>query len=174
MSMEINVSEHAALLIGSHLQLDAAIVRQLKEVVSDTEHAAMQLMNECQKLSDAANIFELMLSQPDSSQEMKAYRNEIFKHNHQLAAGIGEIIGHIQFQDGVRQRIERIETAIAKRNVLFLVFAQNLVDADPGLLELPVQMREILDEYLAIEQRHAAVSNDQEQIAAGTTKFEFF
>jgi hypothetical protein len=35
-------------------------------------------------------------------------------------------------------------------------------------------MREILDEYLAIEQRHAAVSNDQEQIAAGTTKFEFF
>ena len=174
MSMEINVSEQTALLIGSHLQIDAAIVRQLKEVVSDTEHAAIQLMNECQKLSDAANLIETMLNQPESSEEQRTYHQLILERNHHLASGIGEIIGHIQFQDGVRQRIERIETAIAKRNVLFLVFAQSVVDSDQGLLELPLQMREILDEYLSIEQRHASVTHDQAQEDASMSKFEFF
>jgi hypothetical protein len=168
----IDVNEQTALLIDSHLCLDAAISDQLKDVISDTEHAAMMLIRESRKLSDAANVVEAMLSQTDRCEDMRQYYEVMIEHNTQLAAGIAEILGHTQFQDGVRQRIERIETAIAKRNVLFLAFAKSMVGPDPGLPELPLQMHAVLEEYLAIESRHAhTVASGQDE---GLIKFELF
>ena len=172
MPVTIDISRQAALLIDSHLQLDAAIAIQLKGVVSDTESAAMMLIRESRKLSDAANVVESMLSQSESCEDMQHYYDVMIEHNTQLAAGIAEILGHTQFQDGVRQRIERIEAAIDKRNVLFLAFAKSMVEPDSGLPELPAQMRGVLEEYLAIEARHAHTLALGE--GAGLVKFELF
>ena len=69
---------------------------------------------------------------------------------------------------------ERIEDAVAKRNLLFLAFCQGIVTPDAGLLDLPMQMLTVLDEYLSIESRHAPISNDTEGQGAGMTKFELF
>ena len=172
MPVTIDVSRQAALLIDSHLQLDAAIAIQLKGVVSDTESAAMMLIRESRKLSDAANVVESMLSQSESCEDMQHYYDVMIEHNIQLAAGIAEILGHIQFQDGVRQRIERIETAIAKRNLLFLAFAKSMVESESMLLELPLQMSGVLEEYLSIENRHS--HTDTSEQVGDLTKFELF
>jgi methyl-accepting chemotaxis protein len=172
MPEHIDLSEQVALLIDNHLRLDAAIGDQLQGVIGDTEYAATMLITESRKLSDAANVLETMLGEADCSDNVRHYYDMMIEHNSQLAAGIAEILGHTQFQDGVRQRIERIETAIAKRNELFLAFAKSMVGPDSVLSELPLKMREVLEEYVAIESRHAPT------LAAGQSvdefKFEMF
>ena len=169
---KIDVSEQAALLIDCHLRLDAAIGDQLKDVIRGTEHAARMLIGESRKLSDTANVVEAILNQADSGEDMRQYYDVMIEHNTQLAAVIVEILGHTQYQDGVRQRIERIEAAIAKRNVLFLAFAKSLVDPDPGLQELPLQLYGVLEEYLALESRH--VHTVDPELNADQIKFELF
>lgn len=172
MSAKVNIGEQLALMIASHLRLDAAIGIQLKEVISSTEHAAMMLIKESRKLSDAAKVIEAKLSQQENGEDMRHYYALMIEHNTQLAAGIAEILGHTQFQDGVRQRIERMEAAIAKRNALFLELVGTMVATNTGLQELPRQMHNVLEEYLAIESNHAhsAVSEQDE----GLNKFELF
>ncbi len=137
----------AALMIESHLRLDEAIGAQLKGVVGDTENAAIMLIMEVRKLSI---------------------------HNTSVTADIGEILGHIQFQDVVRQRIERMEDAVAKRNMIFQAFARGLDTPDTDLLELPVQMRGVLDEYLSTESRHAPAANNASGQNESLSKFELF
>jgi len=165
----ITISDQVALLVGSHIQLDAAIVTQLKEVVCETEKTAMQLMNESRKLNKATHLDNTMLTQPKSSKDLQAYCNMMLERNAQLVAGIAEIIGHIQYQDAVRQRIERIETAISKRNKVFVKFAKHLTDHEPSLFELALQMQDLLSEYRSLESRHAS-----KRPSLGEKKVEFF
>ena len=93
----------------------------------------------------------------------------MLERNAQLVAGIAEIIGHIQYQDAVRQRIERIETAISKRNKVFVKFAKHLTDHEPSLFELALQMQDLVSEYRSLEQLHA-----RNKSGSGEIKVEFF
>jgi methyl-accepting chemotaxis protein len=129
------------------------------------------------KMSDMSNVVNSISSLQESHEDMRKYcktlGSMVTEHNTYMAAGLGEILGHLQFQDGVRQRIERMEDAMVKRNELFKVLARGVDTPDADLLELPVQMRGVLDEYLSIECRHAPSSNN----AAGQEslpKFELF
>ncbi|MGZ4954366.1 MAG: methyl-accepting chemotaxis protein [Methylobacter sp.] len=130
-----------------------------------------------QQMSDAAKAVESISRLQESHEDMRQYYNTLFSvvtaHNTSVKADIGEILGQIQFQDVVRQRIERIEDAVAKRSQLFQGFAQRINGPDADLLELHVQMRRVLNEYLLIESCHAPSNNASGQ-AEGPPKFELF
>jgi len=97
----------------------------------------------------------------------------VTEHNTNLAAEIAEMLGQIQYQDVVRQRIERVAAAVAQRKDILLELARRLGNPQADLTELPAQMLGVLDEYLANEARHAPAAVAAEQ-AGGLPKFQLF
>jgi methyl-accepting chemotaxis protein len=131
-----------------------------------------------QQMSNTGKIVESVRTLQESRDYMRQYYKTLFSlvttHNTRVTKEIAEILGQIQFQDVARQRIERMENAMAKRNVLFQAFARELDAPDANLLELPVQMREVLDEYMSIESCHAPASNNTSGQDADLFKHELF
>lgn len=128
-----------------------------------------------ESMSNVANVIESIRTLQDSYEDMRQYYKTLFsvvaQHNTSLAAEIAEILGQIQFQDVVRQRIERIAATAVKRNNVFLEFSRALAVPNAGLEEIPEKMRSLMEEYLAEEARHGAGgqgSND------GLPKLELF
>jgi len=174
-------NQQAASMMVSHMRLDEVLAGQLNGVVVDTEDAAMSLIMRGRKLSDdthallkhlessTVKIVGTEQSSDQVSQDYKALFTLVTEHNASLAAEIAEMLGQIQFQDVVRQRIERIEQAVNKRNALFQAFVEKVDDLDPSLHTLPDKMQDVLNEYLELENKHAASINDE-----STIKIELF
>lgn len=174
-------NQQAALMMVNHMRLDEVLADQLNGVVVDTEDAAMSLIMRGRKLSDETNALLQHLDSPTLKvseiehgadqlrQHYKALFTMVAEHNAKLAAEIAEMLGQIQFQDVVRQRIERIEYAVNKRNALFQEFVEKVDSSADDLQVLPVQMQQVLDEYLALEGRHANSSDDD-----ASAKIELF
>jgi methyl-accepting chemotaxis protein len=102
----------------------------------------------------AATIGQLRNNFEEMSQYYKTRLSVVMKHNEDLVRDIGEALGQIQYQDVVRQSIERVRLAAKRRNdtlrMLLLMPGEN-----PGEdVELPAQLELILDDYLAEEQKH--------------------
>ncbi len=72
-----------------------------------------------------------------------------------LVSDIGEILSQIQYQDVVRQRMERASVAIAQRNKLLLELPQSLQGDAEAMTGLAARLTLVLDEYVASELRHA-------------------
>jgi methyl-accepting chemotaxis protein len=98
----------------------------------------------------------------------------VTQHNTNLAAEIAELLGHIQFQDVVRQRIERIAIAVSLRNDVLKALPRRLSDAAPDLRELEAQMLGVLDDYLTNEVRHAPSAIEESVDSPALPKFELF
>lgn len=129
-----------------------------------------------ESMSEAAKVVNSIGMLRDGYEDLRQYYKTLFavvtQHNGNLAAEIAEILGHIQFQDVVRQRIERIASAIAQRNDLFIAFAQALLVSDAALAEIPQQMQDLLDAYQEEETRHGAVGSGD--VIDGRPKLELF
>jgi methyl-accepting chemotaxis protein len=103
----------------------------------------------------------------------RALVNEFTEHHNKVAAGIAEMLGQIQFQDVVRQRIERVASAVTQRNDLLKELPQLLAE-QTDLTRLPGQMQAVLDEYLANEARHASAIGDMAGEVDGLPKLQLF
>lgn len=173
--------QYAASMMVSHMQLDEVLANQLNGVVIDTEEAAVRLITQGRKLSDDT---QALLHKLDSalskssdasslaqqlSQDLRQLFLTVVEHNNHLAMEIAEMLGQIQFQDVVRQRVERIEQAVNQRNALFQAFVEGVENNGANLEDLPVQMRKVLDDYLAIESMHAQSIDDE-----STARIELF
>jgi methyl-accepting chemotaxis protein len=102
----------------------------------------------------AATMGKLRDSFEDMSQYYKTRLSIVMKHNEDLVKDIGEALGQIQYQDVVRQAIERIRTAAERRNDALRTLLLT-PSGDPALdVDLPMQLELILDNYLAEEQKH--------------------
>lgn len=102
----------------------------------------------------AATMAKLRHNFEDMSQFYKTRFSVVIKHNEDLVRDIGEALGQVQYQDVVRQSIERIRIAAGRRNdllrtMLLVSDGEHAEDAN-----LPVQLELILDDYLAEEQKH--------------------
>ena len=91
-----------------------------------------------------------------------------------LADGISEVMGQIQFQDVIRQRIDRIVAAASQRNALLVDFSDALSGKDSRLANIPVSMDDVVTQYMAIEARHASNSRIHESESDGLAKIELF
>lgn len=120
-----------------------------------------------------ASIRLLQKSNEDSQAYYRAIVAAATEHNTALAAEIADLLGHIQFQDIVRQRIERIGLAVARRNDVLLQLPMSLGADEGTLAELQTRMERVLSDYTTEELCHAAVPLD-EQEPGGLARFELF
>lgn len=137
------------------------------------------LEESAQQMNDSSKVIDSILNLQGNYEDLRQYYKTLFSvvtsHNTDLASEIVDILGLIQFQDVVKQRIERMEIAIDKRNELFQFFIRDIDSPDAGMLELPMKMNEVLDEYLSVERRHAPASNHTStETDDGLPKLELF
>ncbi len=127
---------------------------------------------------DASAMVGSIRQLQDNYERMRQYYKSLFvavtEQNSKLASEIAEILSQIQYQDVVRQRIERVESAVAQRNNVLGDLPRRLANPQSNLAELPEDMREVLDEYLANEQRHAPAPTIANERADDLPKFQLF
>jgi methyl-accepting chemotaxis protein len=119
------------------------------------------------------SIRKLQENYDDIQQFYKTLFTVVTAHNTDLASGIAEMLGNIQYQDVVRQRIERALLAVTQRNEVLNEWSRSLGEPASGLAELPERMLGVLEDYLADEQRHAPATAANGQ-ADGLPKFQLF
>jgi methyl-accepting chemotaxis protein len=154
-----------------------------------TEGLQLRPMN--QQIAEAGKIVDSIRKLQNNYDDIRNYYKTLFgvvtEHNTNLAHEISEILGYVQFQDVVRQRIERVTTAMDERNQIFKEWPASLneigdssddfhtnVFTDSPLAknkEPHEQMRAVLEKYLADEKRHAAVGKDADE---GLPKLQLF
>ncbi len=120
------------------------------------------------------SIRTLQANYEDIRQYYKSMFVAVTEHNRKLASDIAEILGQIQYQDVVRQRIERVGSAVAQRNEVLGELPRRLADRQANLAELPGEMRGVLADYLTNEELHAAAIPQTTGQADGPPKFELF
>jgi methyl-accepting chemotaxis protein len=130
------------------------------------------------QIAEAATIAASIHAPQQNYEGIRQYYKTLFtvitEHNTRLAKEIAEILGQIQFQDAVRQRIERIESAMARRNDVLSLALRQLGEPNSDLTQLPTQKLVVLSEYLAIEKRHSPAGADAAGKAAELPKIELF
>ena len=129
-------------------------------------------------ISEAVDIVGSIRKLQENYDDIRQYYKTLFtvvtEHNTNLATEIAEMLGQIQYQDVVRQRIERIASAVARRNDILGELPLRLGEPQAELTELPARMLGVLDEYLANEARHAPAAAEAAGQAGGLPKFELF
>jgi len=114
-------------------------------------------------IAEAGTIVESILHLQVSNNDLQQHYKELFEvvtqHNVSLASEIAELLGHIQFQDVVRQRIERIADSVAQRNDLLKELPRRIGEPKLGMIDLETKMRGVLDDYVSKEERHAPTSD---------------
>lgn len=130
-----------------------------------------------QQTMDAGKVVKSIRHLQENYEDMRQYYKTLFsvvnRHNVALASELAEMLGQIQYQDVVRQRIERIATAVTQRNAVLQALVDGMDRVDPAIRTTPQQMQLVLDDYLQEEQRHAPVAAEGEALA-DLPKFELF
>lgn len=159
-----------------------------------TEGLKVSPMN--QQIAEAEQIVNSIRKLQKNYDEMQQFYKTLFvavtEHNTYLAMEISEILGHVQFQDVVRQRIERIASTVLRRNEILAEFPRRLseIGACSGPCDkdccnnlsgkngnseaLHARMRDVLDEYLLTEKRHAPASRSGAGRADDLPKLQLF
>jgi methyl-accepting chemotaxis protein len=111
-------------------------------------------------------------------EDLRQYYKTLFRvvtqHNTKLATDIAEIMGQIQYQDVVRQRVERAASAVAVRNAILEEIPPRLSGEDGDLKELVARMRAALEQYMTNERRHAPAAHGLGGQPDGLPKIELF
>lgn len=133
------------------------------------------------EMNEAAKIMDLVKNLEETNDDMRQYYKTLFsvvktvmnKSQRDITDQISDVLGSIQYQDILRQRIERIMGVMTNRQQLLEEFAQELNDHANNLHGFKTQMQRVFDEYVEIESHHAnslAPSEEEQQLP----KFELF
>jgi methyl-accepting chemotaxis protein len=107
------------------------------------------------KVSDAALVIDRLRADLENmSRQFKARMETVARLNERLVKDIEEILGHIQYQDIVRQTIERIRSVIHARNQFLTTSILENHGGAPDLAGMPRQLELILEDYVAAESHH--------------------
>ncbi|MDY7579162.1 methyl-accepting chemotaxis protein [Herbaspirillum sp. RTI4] len=155
-------------------QINAGLSRA-RHVVEDSMALSIEKSSQhIGQVSDAAiSIQKLQDNFEDMGQYYKTRFAVVSKQNHDLSRDIADALGQIQYQDVVRQCIDRIRGAIGQRNNFFQeAFAMNNPSVDEGV-QLSQRMKGILDDYVTEEQKHKHSARHSDEDTT-EMKIEFF
>lgn len=112
------------------------------------------------QLEQATHVVDSVHRLKENYEDMLQFYKTLFavvtQHNGQLADQIAEMLGILQYQDVVGQRLTRLQAAMTQRCALFEVG-----DADAQrLLALPMAMNQLLADYLERESCHGRSTAD--------------
>jgi methyl-accepting chemotaxis protein len=161
----------------------AEMIEQGLDKARETIHEGLKfkfLDEIMQQMNEAAKIMELVKNLEESNEDMRLYYKTLFsvvntvmaKSQKDIETKIADVLGSIQYQDILRQRIERMLHIMKKRNDLMQDFAQQLDNTEGHLDDFSMGMYQLLNEYLEIESHHAnsLTDNQSDQLP----KFELF
>lgn len=199
-SMQSHLLAINAAIQASHVGTNGAAFRvvadEMRKLASDCSAAAAQISKglaraqhvvedgmavgiaeSAQQLSQVAQAGSSIQKLLDNFESMNRYYKERFsqasQHNEALAGDIAEVLGQIQFQDVVRQCIERIQAAVEQRNAC-LQNAGSTHDRDgANSAKASALLAVILQHYLAEEAKHTQ-SIEHTQDTDGALKVELF
>lgn len=165
-------------------QQAAAAATKIEQGLTDARDTMQRGLSET-GLDEHVAEAELMVQQVTALrgdyEAMREHYAELFQvvngHNAQLATDIAEILGHVQFQDVVRQRLERAQAAMTGRHDILASLPDTISSARPDASALVRAATEAHELYLEDESRHA--TTDKVTVGAGASadglpKFELF
>ena len=117
---------------------------QLRELTASMDQAAQA----------TANATRVREGYEDTQQFYRTRVRVTMDQNDTLAKRIGSMVCYAQFQDIFRQRVERINHAIAERNQLLMDFALSLEQPEQARA-VNQRLAEVLPRFQADEDRHA-------------------
>ncbi len=145
----------------------ADLIAQTTKTIHQAVHAYLD--NRMQRdfthdLQEAAHVSESVHQLQDSHEDMKQYYKTLLtvvkQYNISMANEIVETLGSIQYQDVVRQRLERLLAAQARYDALL----QTALD-EPALGSTPHfrdHLEQVLSDYLEEESHHGKQSTDED------------
>jgi methyl-accepting chemotaxis protein len=138
-----------------------------KRVESDTREA-QEVLETIQKLGG---------NYTQTQEFYKALMDVMSECNAELVQGISALLGDVQFQDVIRQSIERMQTVRRQRDDIFARTADQLGALELSVVELP-SLKEALDrlclEFEQEETRHRSTNEDSQGSSASSLKIELF
>jgi methyl-accepting chemotaxis protein len=128
--------------------------------------------------SEAESIVSSISRLQDSHEDMRQYYKTLFtvvsKHNTDLALQISAMLGDVQFQDVLRQRLERARQALLRRSAALQEMASEPPNDLAALQQALAQMTALERDYLVDEAQHASIVTVDGSAASGPPKFELF
>jgi methyl-accepting chemotaxis protein len=107
---------------------------------------------QCHDIAHAADALAgLQASFQEVTAGCQARFAEVTRHGEDLAAGAAEVLGQLQYQDVVRQCVERLQEALRARGA---ALEAGLGPANAGPDALAARLEQVLAEYLALEAMH--------------------
>ena len=128
------------------------------------------------QMNGASQVMIYVQQLQDSQEDMQQYYKTLFavinQNNTKLAHDISEVLGNIQYEDVIRQRVERIQEVMVMRNDLLRQFAAQLT-SDGSAEDIITQLNNTLNGYLSRESHHnnSLQAKDDED---ALPKFELF
>jgi methyl-accepting chemotaxis protein len=134
-----------------------------------------------QQMNEAAKIMDLVQRLDESNEDMRQYYKTLFsvvnsvmkKSQKDISEQVADVLGSIQYQDILRQRIERVQEVIGNRQLLFEEFVTTLQENNGNIDQFATRMANVLEDYIENESHHAnslAPSDDEQALP----KFELF
>jgi len=167
-------------IIETHLLMDKAIDEQLQVISFDINQSAVLLTNLMSNLSsDAQSVINFISNakvnddvQADERFYYQALLEDISQNNSKLLQDIFEVLGVIQYEDVIHQRIKRTQQMIQQRNALWHQVVSQIVSEEAETLT--TKFNAILADYLTKESYHNNSLQSQENVGALSPKFELF
>jgi len=161
-------SSNVALKIGKGLERARAVVEAgMATRVAESSKAQSDVSQAVVSIRKLQENFE------DMSQYFKTRFAVITQHNQNLTADIAAVLGHIQYQDVVKQCIDRMRNTTSQRNALLEEALAQMKQDGSEAAQLPQLLAQILANFVEEEQKHKHSARHDEQ-ASGELKFELF
>lgn len=192
LSFNATIEAARAGIHGKGFAIVAAEVRKLASMSSEASHKIGDSISQNHKYiqnyllsfrasseHDAEKVTELSEKASKLAENYEAQRTfykilleVVQSSNKELSRKIQNVYGQVQFQDIVRQRVERIQNAISAKQMILADVAQRLTDVgqqmEPNELNA---LKEELDRYLEEDSRHNAfIGNSALDVAQGQSE----
>jgi methyl-accepting chemotaxis protein len=127
------------------------------------------------QMNGASQVMIYVQKLQDSQEDMQQYYKTLFavinQNNTKLAHDISEVLGSIQYEDVIRQRVERIQEVMVMRNNLLRQLASQL--SKGGSDDIIMQLNSTLTDYVSRESHHNNSLQSKDDLDA-LPKFELF
>lgn len=117
-----------------------------------------------QELDNAASLAASVRRLQENYEDLRQYHKTLFtvvtQHNGRLAEQIIDLLGRIQFEDVMRQRIERLRGAMLERQTTWEGTRAGLLSPSDDNLDWARQLDELLERYATTESGHGTLLAD--------------
>ncbi|MET0067793.1 MAG: methyl-accepting chemotaxis protein [Candidatus Thiodiazotropha sp.] len=119
------------------------------------------------ELEKAASVTGFIQSLHDNYEDMRQFYKTLLtvstQHNTNLANDIVDLLGSIQYQDVVRQRIERIQSVIDRLHGVMGSIVGKVERAELDVFDETQELTQLIEDYISEEQRHVHPQQDEQQ-----------